>query len=356
VAVDPEAPIPPVDFIFVIDTTVSMRRDLQTWVPPNLAPFPAELAAAGVDDYRLAITRYGTNRKQHFAKGPQDPDIAQDWTSDPNTWIDMILDLQNDIRNSTEAGGEAIWFALDNLQCRPNALCNVILYTDEDDDSPACSDKKAVPSCPTSLPSGSVLTDDFEGREPPGKGPIVCKKKPQSRVCAKWKRFQERTDLIAARLISEQVQLNLVINPRNKPSTFQYGDPECSITDPNGLIEPAPTLACLVDRVKTADGGIAGVCGSGGTCTATPEKVGQPCVVDDDCLPLSLQAQLLRSGVCGSSNICTGGRVGSVCVEDADCAIIARAYAIPTSPRKADEFFPVFIQDKIREQFCQVPP
>ena len=128
-------------------------------------------------------------------------------------------------------------------------------------------------------------------------------------------------------------------------------NPTCTVTNTDGLLEPGPTLACLLNGVKTADGGIAGVCGSGGTCTSTPEKVGDPCVVDDDCLPLSLQAQLLRSGVCGGG-LCTGGRVGAVCVDDSDCAILARTYEIPKSPALAAEFFPSFIQDKIREQTC----
>ena len=353
---DPNAPPPPADFIFVIDTSVTMKRDLKTWIPPHLAPFPQDLEDGGIVDWRLAIVRTGTNRMQNPKKGPQDPDVYLNWTTDPNEWADAVVDLQNDIRNNTEAGTEGIMFALDSLECRPDAVCNVILYTDEDDDSPACSDKRAAQTgCPTSLTSGTLATGDPERREPPAKGPIICRRKPLSRVCARWIPFQQRTDETAARLIAEQVPLNMVIKSRNKPSIFQYGNPTCTVTDDEQRLDPALTLACLINGVKSADGGIEGKCENGGVCTQTREKQGDACVVDDDCLPLSLQAQLLRSGVCGQGGLCTGGRVGAVCDDDADCAILARAYEIPNSQKQADEFFPLFIQDKIREQTCQAP-
>jgi len=341
--------IPPVDIVIVIETSVTMRRDLRLWIPEQLGPLPSALENAGITDWRLAIVRFGTSERftTRPQNGPPVPDVPLDWTTDATAFQTAVLGLQNDIRRATEAGTEAVEFALDKVAFRPNAVRNVILYTDEDDDSPVCQGSPPVPDFPAEPCVPSV-----ERREPPGAGPGC-----YGRSCeARWEPFQQRIDHLAARLIVGQIQLNIVENPGNRPVIFQYGDPGCTrlVSNPadprDGLLDPGPTLACL--RSERQGVTPAGVCTSS---VCSQGRVGKSCAADSDCDTLSLQAQLLGSGVCAGS-VCTGGRVGSPCSVDADCAILARAYKIPKSPAAAAAFFPGFIDDKIREQGCLAVP
>jgi len=338
---------PPVDIILVIEASLTMKRDLRFWIPELLGPLPSKLEEAGLTDWRLAIVRFGTSRR--FATRPQSgppvPDVYLDWTTDAAMFQTAVTDLRNNIRRSTEAGTEAIEFAIDKLAFRTDAVRNVILYTDEDDDSPVCQGSPVPPDFPT---EACVLS--AERREPPFRGPgcygFACE--------GRWGPFQQRIDNLAARLIAGQVHLNIVENARNKPTIFQYGDPGCTrlVSNPadprNGLLDVGPTLACLRSERESVKP--AGVC-SGNMCSQG--RVGKNCATDSDCDALSLQAQLLGSGLC-VDGACSAGHIGAPCSADTDCAILARAYRIPKSRSKAAQFFPAFINDKILEQGCRL--
>jgi hypothetical protein len=386
----------PADFIVVIEASMSMRSDLRTWIPPQLGEaLPAALEAAGID-YRLAIVRYATNQRYDTRSrgGPPVPDLYLPWTSDRAVYMDAITRLPDAPRRQTESGTEAINFALEHLRFRNGALRNVILYTDEDDDAPVCG-----ASCVGGSRSGSACTMDedcsggqcvhavrmgacrsgeragqtctvddqcpkstcenvpcdksIERREPPARGPVCygldgCEEK--------WRAHQQRIDETAAKLIQKQVQLNIVMNNSDPPSIFQYGDPYCTVVgESTNRLDFEPTLECLKlggrwhKRRRNKPQGICTdqVCEQG--------RRGDPCTTDEDCNAYSIQAQLLASGSCGPDGFCATGRVGFACeraTEVADCGILARAYSIPRTQRHADDFFPLFIADKIREQSC----
>jgi hypothetical protein len=323
---DPNAPTPPADFIFILDASVSMKRGLKNWISEQLCTFPTALRNApnGPIDHRLAIVRFGTNRiSANPGRGPAEPDVVLPFTTDGAAFCTTLAGMSTDIRKATEAGSEVMQFALDNLECRPEALCNIVLYTDEDDDSPVSAAEKR--------------------REPPFGG-TRC----YGRRCeARWLPFQQRIDNTAASLIAGQVQLNLVMRRGDRPSTSAYGDPVCTRLDADGNLDPGPTLDCLRTHPN-----VVGVC-TDGSCSAG--RIGSACTVDEHCDALSHQAHLLGSGVCESSGVCSGGRIGSACLTDADCAILARAYSVPRTRRQSDEFFIRFLDDKVREQTCREP-
>lgn len=344
------APPPPTvaDFIFVIDTSITMRRDLRDWLPSHVGAFPDDLQAAGID-WRLALVRYGTNR--NLAKrrsGPQIPDLVLPFSSDPQAFRDSLDQLTvnlrrcsedpldpfylNCIRNKTEAGSEAVGYALDHLRWRHNAIRNLILYTDEDDDHPALYDNGEL--------------KPFRQREPPGRGPGC-----YGRSCeARWLPFQQRQDALAARLIADKIQLGLVVNSRDRPSIHQFGDPDCSVEGPDQRLDVAQTLQCL--RTTRAGANPVGQCGPGGICASGGGRIGASCLTDADCETSSIQAALLGAGICDPDGFCSEGSLGAECADDHDCAVRARTYRIPPRKSVAEAFFPDFLQDQIREQVC----
>jgi hypothetical protein len=200
----------------------------------------------------------------------------------------------------TEAGSEAINHALDELTWRSGAVRNIFLYTDEDDDA------------------GVSLQGEKgrRGREPPRRGP-----KARGRWLTRWQSFQARVDATADRLIANQVLLHMVVNFKDRPTTFQYGDPRMTETNGDGGLDPVGTLSALVSKSQDR----------------------------------SLQGQLLASGECRGNGVCTGGRVGSPCVVDSDCALTARAYQIPRNDAQADALFPGLIADILEAQICVAP-
>jgi hypothetical protein len=271
------------------------------------------------------------------------------FTNDPNQFRTAVNNLKNQITKATEAGTEAITLTLtpqdpnnpmigltdpDDLEFRPNAFRNLILYTDEDDDAPSLFD------------NGEPRLG--RKREPPGRG-IACYD--TLRCEDRWLDFQNRLDEAATLLIVKQVQLNMVLNPRNPPSKQQYGDPACTVTDAEGRLDPQLTLECLFTRRRGAPKSAEGICKAG---WCSQGRVGQPCSIDPDCNAFGLQHHLLSSGACGGGGVCIGGRIGSPCVDDFNCAVLARAYKIPKSLEDATQFFEQeFIPDKIREQVCR---
>jgi hypothetical protein len=314
---DPSVPAPPADFIFIVDSSRSMRRGLKTWIPDELCAFPVALAGTGVD-YRVAIVRFGTNRTDNPSRGPVDPDVLLPFTDDGALFCTVLRGMQNDLRHGTEAGTEAIGFALDELPFRSGVTRNILIYTSQDDDSPATS---------------------IEKREPPSRGP-GCWGKP---CLSRWLPFQQRIDAVASRLIDEQVNLHIVMKSRNRPSTYQYGDPACTPL-PGFAMDVETTLSCLRSKQNVAGTCTAGICSVG--------RLGLSCLTDADCESLSLQAHLLGAGVCGTTGFCEAGTIGSPCTVDTDCAIPARAYEVPRSLLQADLFFPGFVSDCVSELGC----
>jgi hypothetical protein len=191
------------DFIFVVDTSASMQSDLDD-LASVVDEFPLVLEAAGIDG-RFAVVAFATNR---LGNGPVDPRLTLSFTSDPGELSAAIGSLSSQIVRQTESGTEAIDFALDQLQFRPEAVKNIILVTDEDDDRPASIDGN---------------------REPPGLG---------------WGThsdtafFQGRVDATAQALIAQSVLVNMIINPNDVPTQFQYGSPDATVTmtTPDGRV------------------------------------------------------------------------------------------------------------------------
>jgi hypothetical protein len=325
---DPNAP-PPADFVFLIDTSRSMRRHLGIWLPEHLCAFPGLLEEAGIVDYRLAVVRFGTNRDPTVSGG-KFPEVLLPCTDDPLRFCETITALQNDIQARTESGTEAMQFALSDpntLGCRKAAFRNVILYTDEDDDSPATSGER---------------------KSPPGRG-IRC----YGRFCGKrWPAFQQRIDDAAALLIEQRAHLHMVESPRDAPTKSQYGDPTCTVTRPDGSQDPSAMLECLLRPTRFGNVSPVGIC-DGGLCTQG--RRGEPCGSDSDCNAYSLQIHLLASGQC-AGGVCTGGHVGFPCSQDADCALPAQAYRVPRGVNAAETLFrEQLFPDIIRQQVCPAP-
>jgi hypothetical protein len=102
-------------------------------------------------------------------------------------------------------------------------VANVILFTDEDDDRPAS------------------ITGD---REPPA-GWTGCLFQPGCLV--RVAEHQAWVDQTAEQLIDNQALLNMIINPGDRPSRHQYGDPEATRLGPQGTLNIAATLQALQD-------------------------------------------------------------------------------------------------------------
>jgi hypothetical protein len=286
------------DVIVVIEASLSMQMDLATWVPRHLSTLPQQLIDAGLDP-RVALVRFATNQSQARPQwGPLSPDLLLDFTSSQAAWDAAFGDLLGSKRRRTEAGSKAIKLGLEGLTFREDAFRNVFVYTDEDDDAPA------------SLGRGRV------NREPPMRGP-----RSRGRFLTKWLAFQGRTDQTAQALIANHAMLYMVVNPPDRPTRSQYGNPAATRLLPGGGLDLAGTLAVLEGRGQEQ----------------------------------SLQGQLLSSGDCAGNGLCTAGRVGSPCVVDIDCSLPARAYRIPRNNAEADALFPGLIADIVGEQVCPTP-
>jgi hypothetical protein len=199
------------DFVFVIDTSVSMRGEMRS-LGEHVSLLPTALNDAGIDSPRYAVVAFGTNRR---GNGPLEPELILDFTDDFGLLQGAIDGLQNRITRATEAGSEAVVFSLDNLEFRPGAIANMILMTDENDDRPASS----------------------AGRREPPFGWLRSRRTPE---------FQAFIDEAAAGLIAEKVLLNQLINPQVRPSKWQYGDPFSTELTATGALDLEATLANLV--------------------------------------------------------------------------------------------------------------
>lgn len=238
------------DFIFVIETSLSMGRDLKR-IPNVIGALPDLASAAGIDA-RFALVRYGTGR---LRKGPDFPDLMLDFTSDGNSFRDALTDLRSRLTGPTESGTEALDFALDNLQLRPGAIPIVLLFTDEDDDLPVSIERR-------------------RRREPPPRW-LTDERTPQ---------FQARLDAVADRLIESGARMIFVMKPQNRPSEFQYGSPRLTRLDNEGRFDGPQTLLSLA--TEQMENSLQGQLLSSGRCVAghcVEGSIDYMCSVDADC-------------------------------------------------------------------------
>ncbi len=254
-----------------------MKPQVQRLWPTYLGPLPETLTADGID-WRIAIVRFGTGRLGH---GPDVPDVALDFTTSADSFRTALGGLVHQIYGPTESGTEAIDLALSQLALRPGAAHLFILFSDENDD------------LPVSIQRGVL-------REPPQRWLTS----PRTPI------FQARLDATAQSLISAQVMVDFVINPKFQPSAFQYGSPAATVLDLAGHLDAAATLSALA--------------------AAQQQR--------------SLQGQLLASGSCVAST-CATGLAALTCTTDADCALRSRTFDLRGARRRSQA--PVLFQSVV---------
>jgi hypothetical protein len=203
----------PTDFVFIIDTTSSMSGEIAA-VRNGLSTFVDNLDTSGVDA-RFSIIVYGGA-----------PELILDFTGNKTDTLAAFNTVN--IGGSTtstynhnvnpEAGLEAIRIALGTatdstllrtaaaggsggLNYRSNARKNLILVTDEDSDRPF------------------YTTNRYAGQT---------SNEPAGTLAADW---QSEVDETAQDVIQQGAFLNLLINPGDSPSMYQYGDPTKDAAD-----------------------------------------------------------------------------------------------------------------------------
>jgi len=201
------------DFVFIIDSTGSMGGEINA-VKSGLTAFMTGLDAAAIDA-RFAVVLYGGA-----------PELVLDWTNvktDVTTAFGNISvggavsGFQNNHNVNPEAGLEALRIVLgaatdntlrrDNvggsggLDFRTDARKNLILVTDEDADRPFYALNR--------LPGQT-------NNEPPVP------------PTGDW---QKEIDNTADAVIDSKAFLNLIVNPGDNPTEYQYGDPLLDASD-----------------------------------------------------------------------------------------------------------------------------
>src|SRR6185436_16742974 len=86
----PDTPV--VDFVLVIETSVSMRNDLRR-LHDTLGQLPEQFSSAGAD-FRIAVVRFATGHLHH---GPDVPEVLQDFTTDGSVYRAAVDLLQTKI-------------------------------------------------------------------------------------------------------------------------------------------------------------------------------------------------------------------------------------------------------------------
>jgi cysteine-rich repeat protein len=274
------------DFVFVIETSLSMGGDLKR-IPTAIGALPEMASAAGID-YRVALVRFGTGKLRN---GSDVPDLMLDFTTEGDFFRSALTALRPRLTGPTESGTEALDFALDNLQLRPNAIPIFLLITDEDDDLP-------------------VFMERGRRREPP----------PKWLTDARTPQFQTRIDAVAQRLRDSAARAVFLMKPRNRPSEFQYGAPRLAQFDGQGRFDgPQTLLALAAEQMQT-----------------------------------SLQGQLLGAGRCDLGR-CVEGSIGYTCTGDEDCGLYARAHDVKTARRRStrEEFYAALLFDLLDLAHCQ---
>lgn len=220
--------VPMADFVFIIDATGSMAGEINS-VKNGLGEFVAGLDDANID-FLFSVVLYGGA-----------PELVLDWTDNQiateNAFDSIrvngaVSGFQNNHNVNPEAGLEAIRIVLGDasnntllrnnvggtgpLDFRDGAIKNLILVTDEDSDRPFYTDNRQ--SDQTSL-------------DPPIPGTTG---------------WQTEIDNTAQSLIDNNAFINLLINPNDSPSLYQYGSPGSDVSDADFLnFDSAATYAAL---------------------------------------------------------------------------------------------------------------
>ena len=118
-----QAVIVPADIVYVVDYSGSMGGDIAQ-VIANIGDFQTALTAAGIDA-RYGAVRFGSSISP-------DPNLLTDLTDAAG--VSAALS-GFPIGGGVEPGSLATTFALNNITWRGGAVKNIILITDEDDDS-----------------------------------------------------------------------------------------------------------------------------------------------------------------------------------------------------------------------------
>jgi hypothetical protein len=235
-----------VDFVFLIDATESMDREIAA-VSDGLGSFVTGLHPAEIDA-RFAVVLFGGAPElvQDFSRDP----YATEATFDSINVHGAVPGFQNNHNVNPEAGLEAIRITLgsspelldrtnvggsDGLIFRPEARTILIVVADEDSDRPFHAANQ-LPGQTTINPPDPISGSDW----------------------------QIEVDATARAVIENDVFLNLFVNPKDLPSESQYGAPSQVVADADFL-----TLLAL-EGAGFGD---------------------------------NLQAQVLRSGLCTSFNL-----------------------------------------------------
>lgn len=232
-----ELPATPVDVVFILDCSGSMRPDVETACEGILA-FLANANAQKRLDLRCAVVLLGSR-----------PELIQDF-EDPETTYDTLTCVRTVSRyhrshRDLEPGLEAIRMVLgqapmsrfDIDHCLRNGGCTnsdgtvrfredvsqkvLVVLTDEDSDRPAYPENR-VPGQNT--------------KNPP---------KPSSPAFQPWQQEIDWTATIVA--ADPKLSLFLFVDPNRARSLGQYGDPACDRCVGQGLrgFDPLSTLALL---------------------------------------------------------------------------------------------------------------
>lgn len=123
----------PADVVFVVDYSGSMGNDIAQ-VISNLSALEAALTGAGID------AQFGAVQFGQSSNGGN-PQLLTDLTT--SAGVSAALNAALPVTGGFEPGGLATTFALNNMTWRSGAVKNIILITDEDDDSTAAQNAAA---------------------------------------------------------------------------------------------------------------------------------------------------------------------------------------------------------------------
>jgi hypothetical protein len=115
----------PADVVFVVDYSGSMGGDI-VQIINNLSAFEGALTGAGID------ATFGAVQFGQYNNGGN-PQLLTDLTT--SAGVSAALNAALPVTGGFEPGSLATTFALNNMSWRAGAVKNIILITDEDDDS-----------------------------------------------------------------------------------------------------------------------------------------------------------------------------------------------------------------------------
>ena len=152
-----QAAFVPADFVYVIDYSGSMGADINE-VINNIGTFNSALASAGID------SRYGAVQFGQIGNGGN-PQLLTDLTDAAG--LSAALTGALPVTGGFEPGGDATVFALNNITFRAGAVKNIILITDEDDDSGFAGFAAADAALTASNALFNAIIDPFQDTNSP---------------------------------------------------------------------------------------------------------------------------------------------------------------------------------------------